>query len=39
MLSFDLKKLMKEIETIGLKKKIPTSFNKKRTEKLQARVD
>lgn len=29
MLSFDLKKVMKEIETIGLKKKIPTLFNKK----------
>lgn len=29
MLSFDLKKVMKEIETIGLKKEILTSFNKK----------
>lgn len=29
MVSFDLKKVMKEIETIGLKKEISTSFNKK----------
>ena len=29
MLSFDLKKVMKEIEMIGLKKEIVTSFNKK----------
>lgn len=29
MLSFDLKKVMKEIEMIGLKKEILTSFNKK----------